>query len=360
MRRVTSAVVFFLTSAIFFWLVHCYLHPVVRIGVAYNVAPYAMIPEAKMLASVKAYADWHNSMKGRFRYEIISREYRDDPKEAMEYLKSHGARVIVGFPFSQGAIAAAEVANGGLKVPVLSTIASTPILSGRDDWFFRTREDFSYETEQMARLIEKLGVKRLAAFWSGDNPAYAEESSKAIISKISASIVGVFRFSDDCHSLDFAGSVPLDMVLIYAEPAVSYWVMDFVRARWPDAALFLSRWSLFESSGHIEDMDGIKFYFSEVYDPTDFGEGGFHSYWRSLTSMKLGASVRYTYGAMALLSLAFNDDPRASGSDLREALSIPRSVESLGWTFDTDVYGDVSSNNRFFLFDDGSYREVTP
>ncbi|EFC90653.1 hypothetical protein Dpep_0625 [Dethiosulfovibrio peptidovorans DSM 11002] len=96
------------TSAVFFWFVYCYLHPVVRIGVAYNVVPYAVIPEA---------------------------------------------------------IAAAEIANGGLKVPVLSTIASTPVLSGRDDGFFRTREDFPYETEQMARLIERLEV-----FWFGDNP----------------------------------------------------------------------------------------------------------------------------------------------------------------------------------------------
>ncbi len=336
-----------------------FLNPVVDLGVAYCTAPSSIIPEGLMVSVLKAYVDWHSSRNGLFRYRLLMESYDSDPGEAIERLKKRGARMVVGFPFSQQAIGAAAAANR-LEIPALSIVASTPELTGKDDWFFRIREDFSRETELMAKWIDSVGIRKVVAIWSGGNDAYAVESVKSILSLSSADLAGSFRFPEDCDLIGERGLSDPDGVAIYADPSVSYWAVQYAMDKWPQASLILSRWSLFENHDYITAIKGLRFVYAESYDPDEEPPGDFADYWKKISGVGFTITVRYTYGAMAFISRVFRDDPGLSGRDLRMALSMPRKVDSLGWSFQSDRSGDVLPAAKLYIFENGLFEEVLP
>ncbi len=333
--------------------------PVVTVGVAYSTAPESIIPEGKMVATLKAYVDWHRESNRGFRYRLLTERYSRDPELAIERLGARGARVVVGFPFSSQALKARE-ASERLRIPVLSLLASTPELSGLDDWFFRVKEEFGQETDIMASFIRSSGIKSLAGIWSGGNYPYSVGSIKAILSNTESNFTGLFKFPDDCDFLEEYPLEPPDGVLIYADPSVSFWTIQFVRSLWPDARIFMSRWSLFENHRYLTSIEGVSFYYTEAYDPLGEVQGSFSDYWRSITSQDMSPSVRFGYGAMEFLSQVFSVNPSLSGRALRDAMSVPREIPSLGWTIRLDRFGDALPNSKVYLFENGHFREVAP
>lgn len=306
--------------------------PVVTVGVAYSTAPESIIPEGKMVATLKAYVDWHRESNRGFRYRLLIERYSRDPELAIERL----------------------------RIPVLSLLASTPELSGLDDWFFRVKEEFGQETDIMASFIRSSGIKSLAGIWSGGNYPYSVGSIKAILSNTESNFTGLFKFPDDCDFLEEYPLEPPDGVLIYADPSVSFWTIQFVRSLWPDARIFMSRWSLFENHRYLTSIEGVSFYYTEAYDPLGEVQGSFSDYWRSITSQDMSPSVRFGYGAMEFLSQVFSVNPSLSGRALRDAMSVPREIPSLGWTIRLDRFGDALPNSKVYLFENGHFREVAP
>lgn len=347
-----------LLGSVFFLIPSHFTEPVVTLGVAYSVAPESVIPEGRMVSAIKAYVDWHNSKNTGFRYRLLLERYSDDPSEAISTLGERGAQAVVGFPFSQQAIAARSAAER-LKIPVLSTVASTTELSGIDDWFFRVKEDFSHETYLMASMMDSLRLESAIGVWSGNNYSYAIGSMTQVLSKSSVEFSGLFRFPEDCESLDKCRFKVPDGVLIYADPSVSYWAVQYVRSLWPKSRVFLSRWSLMENH-HIADVGGLEFYYTEAFNPTGEVGGDFADYWRSITSQDLSMIIRYSYCAMECLSSVFNEWPSLSGRNLRNVMSNPREVRSMGWTVRTDSFGDVLPSSKVYLFKDLAFKEVSP
>lgn len=358
MRALSFVVVACISGAAFFLIPSRFVEPVVTLGVAYSVAPESVISEGRMVSAIKAYVDWYNGMKREFRYRLVLERYTDDPRDAISNLRARGAQVVVGFPFSQQALIAREAADR-LKIPVLSTVASTTELSGLDDWFFRVKGDFAQETSLMASLMGYLDLESVVGIWSGNNYSYAVGSMTQILSKSGVDFTGLFRFPEDCGFLDERGLEAPDGVLIYADPSVSYWAVQYVRALWPKSRIFMSRWSLMENH-HLTKIAGLEFYYTEAFNPTDDVYGDFVDYWRSITSKDLSVMIRYSYCAMEYLSSVFKDSPSLSGLRLKEAMSGPREVQSMGWTVRTDAFGDVLPGSKVYLFKDLHFREVSP
>ncbi len=358
MRFISFSAIVCLLGAILFLVPSHFTDPVVTLGVAYSVAPESVIPEGRMVSAIKAYVDWHNGKDEGFRFRLVLERYLDDPSEAISSLRKKGAQVVVGFPFSQQAIAARDSAEK-LKIPVLSTVASTTELSGLDDWFFRVKEDFDQETSLMASLMDSLGLESVVGVWSGNNYPYAVGSVKEVVSKSDAAFTGLFHFPKDCSFLDeYSFEVP-DGVLIYADPSVSYWAVQYVTSLWPQSVIFVSRWSLLENH-HLTNIAGLEFYYTEAFNPTEKVHGDFADYWRSVTSQDFSLMVRYGYCAMEYLSSVFREGPSLSGQSLRSVMSKPREIRSLGWTVRTDKFGDVVSDSRVYLLKDAAFREVSP
>lgn len=334
-----------------------FVSPLVTVGVAYSTAPESIIPEGRMISAIKAYVDWHRESHRGFSYRLLTEGYDQDPTVAIGRLKDRGAKVVVGFPFSSQAIQAREAAER-LGIPVLSTVASSPHLSGLDDWFFRVKEEFSYETAIIASMVESLGLRSLAGIWCGTNYPYSVGSIKEILSNTDVRFTGLFRFPKDCDFLQEYPIDPPDGVLIYADPSVSFWTIQFVRSLWPDSRIFMSRWSLFENHRYLISLKDLNFYYTEAYDPLGGVQGDFADYWRSITSQDFSVSVRYSYGAMEFLSQVFSVNPSLSGRALREAMSVPREIPSLGWTIRTDRFGDSLPESKGYLFEGDGFREV--
>nr|WP_321500462.1 ABC transporter substrate-binding protein [uncultured Dethiosulfovibrio sp.] len=334
-----------------------FVNPMVTVGVAYSTDPESVIPEGRMVSAFKAYVDWHRESGRGFRYRLLTEGYDHDPMSAIERLKDRGAKVVVGFPFSSQALKARELAER-LRIPVLSTVASSPHLSGIDDWFFRVKEEFTQETVIIASIAKSLGVRSLAGIWSGTNYPYSVGSIKEVLSNTDIRFTGLFRFPEDCDFLQAYPIDPPEAVLIYADPSVSFWTVQFVRSLWPDSRIFMSRWSLFENHRYLTSVKNASFYYTEAYDPLGEVQGDFADYWRSITSQDFSVSVRYSYGAMEFLSQVFSVNPSLSGRALRDAMSVPREIPSLGWTIRTDRFGDSLPESKGYLFEDGEFREV--
>ncbi len=358
MRFISFSAIVCLLGAILFLVPSHFTDPVVTLGVAYSVAPESVIPEGRMVSAIKAYVDWHNGKDGGFRYRLVLERYSDDPSEAISTLKKKGVQVVVGFPFSQQALLARDAAEK-LKIPVLSIVASTTELSGLEDWFFRVKEDFDQETSLMASLMDSLGLESVVGVWSGNNYPYAIGSVKEVVSKSDAAFTGLFHFPKDCSFLDEYSFKAPDGVLIYADPSVSYWAVQYVTSLWPQSVVFVSRWSLLENH-HLTEISGVEFYYTDAFNPAGKVQGDFADYWRSITPQDFSSMVRYSYCAMEYLSSVFRDGPSLSGQTLRNVMSEPREIRSLGWTVMIDKFGDVVSDSRAYLFKDAGFREVSP
>lgn len=349
-------VAIFLGAIVFFY--PPFTNPTVTVGVAFSVAPESVIPDGQMVSTIKAYVDWHNLSGRGFRYKLILENFNDDPGEAIGKLKNRGAQVVVGFPFSHQAIKAKE-ASDRLMIPVLSTMASTTELSGLEDWLFRVKEDFSRETSTIASLMISMDIGSVVGIWSGKNNSYSVGSIKSILSLPVLNLTKIFRFPEDSEAIEsYSGQDP-EGGLIYANPSVTYWAIQYVRSVWPSSSIFISHWSLFERH-HVTKIKNIAFCYTEAFDPFEKISGDFVDYWRSITSHDFSVPIRYSYVAMNFLSDVFKENPSLFGRALRNAMSIPRELSSPGLTVRTDEFGDAFSDIKAYIFYNGSFKEVSP
>ncbi|EFC91233.1 hypothetical protein Dpep_1207 [Dethiosulfovibrio peptidovorans DSM 11002] len=327
--------------------------PVVIVGVAVNEEVAFSAPEGAMLSVIKSYVLWHNSSRGdSYRLQVEVATFGDDVAEAVKELSRRGAAVVVGFPLSWEAIAAAEAAER-LEIPVISPSASSSAMSGRDDWFFRMITDADREVKALARLMSFLNLEGPIVYRSPYNDAYVNsllEDMRRLSDSIPSGVVVYPEMAGD--------SLSGDGVVIIAEPSRSYWILQDVLLHYPPVPIFLSRWSQVSDFRYFFDIVGAEFYFSSVYDPTSIPEDDFLRFLLDEREVDMGVFSRYTVAAMKYLSSVFDENPKARGEELRSMLARPRTVDGPGWTFKLNRYGDVESEIRVYRFKNGSVEEV--
>jgi len=102
----------------------------------------------------------------------ISVTYRDDqgqaqngPVVAREFCANSSVRAVVGFSFSDIAVAAAPV-YGQCGLPVVGAAVTSPLLSGISPYFFRTSATDATQGSQMGDyLVRVLGIHRVAVLY---------------------------------------------------------------------------------------------------------------------------------------------------------------------------------------------------
>lgn len=102
----------------------------------------------------------------------ISATYRDDqgqaqngPVVAREFCANSSVRAVVGFSFSDIAVAAAPV-YGQCGLPVVGAAVTSPLLSGISPYFFRTSATDATQGSQMGDYVVRvLGIRRVAVLY---------------------------------------------------------------------------------------------------------------------------------------------------------------------------------------------------
>ncbi len=325
--------------------------PVVPIGVAINENAALSASEGAMISVIQSYVTWHNGLDGTFKFRLETAAYRDDPTEALEDLSARGVRAVVGFPLSLEALTAASVADR-LKLPVISPAASSSVLSGKDDWFFRVVEDSHGEGGQLGAFLSGLGAKNVVIYRSPYNDAYINQLVGDMIEASSLEVAGTAFYPN--------GNAPLsgDAILVAAEPSRTYWIVQDIAMNWPSVPVVLARWCQGSDFSLILNVPGADLYFSSNYDPSVIPEDPFTLFLSGERILDLGLFARHGAAAMAYLADVLEEDPGAKGESLRTMMKEPRSVEGPGWSLRVDEFGDAWADLKFYSLSEGLVREI--
>jgi branched-chain amino acid transport system substrate-binding protein len=122
-----------------------------------------------------AEANEKGGLLGR-KVELVAEDDKQEAPAAVEAfgrLKSAGVVAIVGPMTSDVALAVLPGANAA-KIPLVSPTASTPKLTGIDDYFLRVNPPDASEASSLAAFAAKAGYARVAVFYDESNRSFSE------------------------------------------------------------------------------------------------------------------------------------------------------------------------------------------
>jgi branched-chain amino acid transport system substrate-binding protein len=271
-------------------------------------------------------------------------------RDAENKLIDAGVTAVIGHVTSDQTLAGYTV-NQTRGVLLLSATASTSVMSGKKDLFFRTVASTDAMGRGLAAHIrQQRGLMRMAIIYDQDNDTYAEPLQQAFsdsFTSLGGEVTRVVKFSG-AASPDFAPLVeslkPSDPegILIIAAPANTAMIAQTIRlADWA-AILFTSSWgqgeAMFQNGGKaVEGMETIMAF--DTNDPSP-----------ELTQFKAAYQKRFaidpiftameSYETMLLLSAALQKtNGKAQG--LAEALTGVENFQGLTGQLRLDNYGDA-------------------
>lgn len=137
-------------------------------------------------------------------------------KKARELLVRQRVSVIIGHMLSTQCLEAlAELNRWG--VPLVSPVASSPLLSGKRDLFFRLRPDATAPATHLAKHLISRGLLRAGILYDTKNPGYTEPWVDAF-AQATESFGGNILFNTGFSSLDDGADVSLVQTVLEKEP----------------------------------------------------------------------------------------------------------------------------------------------
>lgn len=311
-----------------------------------------------MLAAAKTYVEWHNRFREpRIRLEVAS--YLRSPVAALVELRRRGAVAVLGFTTSDTGLDAVSAAER-LGLPLIAVSASTSMLAGKDDWFFRVQPSTRVDSSAYSRLFRFRNIGTLAVVATWDNAPYVFSFIRDIYVKGVPRILGPFRLSEIQHADRALAALDPDGVLVVGPTPFSIWVSQRVSKLWPRAELFLSLWSVTGLLSPEYPLLGKPFFFSTVFSPLALsGEHPFVAAWRDEYAADLTFSVHRTFLALELFRQAAMEVKENTAASLRNALAVSRHVEGPGGSVIMDRYGDAHAEPFFFRWNGQELLEVS-
>ena len=186
------------------------------------------------------------------RYELLVEDDRQDAdtaRHAIAAFADRGCAFVVGPMTSEMAVAAVpEADRRGLVL--ISPTATTHLLSGRADHFFRTAADAPTGARQLAELLHARGARALAVLRDASNRAYTASFGDAAAARFRA-LGGRVVAETDYESgpaIDFSGlarrlaDAAPDAVLLVDSPGEAALVAQQLRRAAPHVQIALSPW----------------------------------------------------------------------------------------------------------------------
>ncbi len=94
-------------------------------------------------------------------------------QKALRFLAGHGVVAAIGCMLSTQCLGVLPLLQE-LELPLISPVASSPLLSGKKDFFFRMRPDTDTPARALARYLSAKGWRRVAVIYDARNPTYTE------------------------------------------------------------------------------------------------------------------------------------------------------------------------------------------
>ncbi|MEI8130883.1 MAG: ABC transporter substrate-binding protein [Leptolinea sp.] len=236
-------------------------------------------------------------------------------------------------------------------VVLLSATASTSLLSGKNDLFFRTVASTDAMGRGLASYIHgKRGIARIATIHDLDNKTYAEPLLRSFLesfTSLGGEVIDQLEFSaakapdysplvDDLKKTDAAG------VLIIASPYDTAMIAQTISLKKWQPVLFISSWAqgqaLFQSGGQtVEGMETVMAFDSNDPSPA-------LAQFKSTYEKRFSAAPIFTgmegYETMRLLAAALQKT-NGNSDGLAESLAGMQKFEGLTGPISMDKFGDV-------------------
>lgn len=274
----------------------------------------------------------------------------DKARDADTDLIKAGVVAIIGHATTSQTLAGLDVTNPA-KVIMLSPTASTPELSGIDDYFFRIYPSFKESAQAFAQYIyENKRIKKMSLIYDSDNLAYAQVYSKTFSEKyyeLGGEVVSETSFSSVSQP-DFSGILTnirnkdAQGLLIVASDADTALIAQRTKSiDWP-VELFTSAWAqtktLIDNGGQaVEAMMLEQSYLltSEVPSFIDF-----KTRYQKRFGEDPSFGAAFAYEATLVLAEALKKTGGKSDG-LKEALTQTKDFKGVVEHFSIDEFGDV-------------------
>jgi branched-chain amino acid transport system substrate-binding protein len=275
-----------------------------------------------------------------------------------------GVMAIIGHATSGQTMAGLAVTNPA-RVVMLSPTATSPELSGREDYFFRVLYSLADRAHALARHIFQVrGISRIAAIFDADNAAYSTAYLNAFKDKYQ-SLGGVLTTDTGFSSRaqpDFTPMVtqlragtPVGLLIIAADIDTAL-IAQRTRLMGWSVPLFTSSWAqtqtLVNNGGRA--VEGLELEIASTVNSQTKTYLDFTARYKARFGQAPSFGAVLGYEAARVLAAALSaTGGRAQG--LPQALAGIKDFKGLADTFSFDRYGDVVRPFYMGVIHDGKY-----
>ena len=243
-----------------------------------------------------------------------------------------GSEVIVGY-YTSGSAVAALSADGRPRVPLVSPSATSSVLSGKADGFYRTIMGSENDVPYLVGHMESRKLKRVALVASSNNRPYVETYAEPL-GRL-ADLVADIRFMDikgvDYSILERLKAKPdggYDAIMIVASSLDTGTLAQELAIRGLEAPLYVSGWAgnddLVVYGGRY--VDGAVFVHQT--DPGHPGAAAMAKRYREVYGSPPGFSAVQTWDAFLFIAAALEKDG-GRGKDFAASLDAVRMFDGL-------------------------------
>ncbi|HEX9079663.1 MAG TPA: ABC transporter substrate-binding protein [Desulfuromonadaceae bacterium] len=355
-----------------FFLGGCYEREPVRIGIAVQLTGKQAelgVQERNAVQLAVESINGSGGIQGR-PVELITRDDLGTPAgagAAMRDLIAAGVVAVIGPATSSQAMVEAPMADNA-RLVMLSPTVSSPLFSGKDDYFFRVFPTFSKGAYHLAEsALVNRGVSRIAILYDSDNAAYAGTYAGVFAERFRAlggAITGEVGFSSRTEpdfvqmlAKVFAGRP--NGILVIASDDDTALIAQRTRMRSGDIPIFIANWAMTETlilngGKAVEGLEGEQGYDMNSKSPP---LADFLARYKARFGQAPTFGAAFAYEAADVLAAALR---RTGGkpAGLKQALLGTRDFKGLVDTFSFDGYGDVERPHYICVIRDGRFATV--
>lgn len=302
--------------------------------------------------------------------ELVVRDDLGTPEGAQaadRELIDAGVVAIIGHATSGQTIAGLAVTNPA-RVVMLSPTATTPELSGLEDFFFRVAYSLVERARTLAhRIYQGRHITRVAVIYDTDNTAYSGAYLEAFAGKyqsLGGKLVAKVEFSSTAQ-VEFTplleqlqASNPEGLLIIAADMDTALIAQRSRLMGWP-IPLFTSAWAqtemLINNGGQA--VEGLEIEFANALNQQAPDYSDFKTRYQARFGQAPSFGAVLGYEAAKVLAAALQKSGgKAAG--LTQALLGIRNFKGLTDTFSFDRYGDVIRPYHLGTIRDGKYVDI--
>lgn len=287
----------------------------------------------------------------------------DGAQRALKALAGRGVVAVIGHMLSTQCLHVLPLLEE-LKLPLISPVASSALLSGKKDLFFRMRPDTDAPARALARYVWARGWRRFAVVYDAKNPSYTVPWVK-VFSESMTSLGGQvlmqepFSVFEDVPMtlsiLRVLNDDPDGVLLVASATDTARWVRRLVRFK-PEVRLFGVGWAqtdrLLTDGG--SQLDHVKLATNDPpMEDTPSARDFVRAYRKRFGGMPSFAAARGYDAVMFLAEGLERTGGRRDG--LVEALGRPRTFQGVLGREAMDAFGDAHGETYLVGVRDGRF-----